>query len=156
MKSQLKVAQNLVDARLPDGCDPEEVVNLPQRDEHRDAAGKAGDHRSRDISREPPELEHARKHKHDPRQEGGNEHALHGVFRNDGNENRRHSARRPRNLVKRAGQPADDRARDDGRNQPRGGVRPAGNAERQRQRQRYGGNRQPRQNVLDQFCPVVT
>ena len=134
----------------------EEVVNLAECDNDRDARSKAGDDRRRHERGQVAEMQHRRDDQHDAGEKGRHEHALHAVGADQRAEDGRHRAGRAGNLIIAAGQRRDDQTRNDRRDQTAGRRCARRNAERKRQRQRDRRNGQAGHQVLRQLFAVIT
>mmetsp|Transcript_7068 Transcript_7068/g.30130 ORF Transcript_7068/g.30130 Transcript_7068/m.30130 type:complete len:536 (+) Transcript_7068:2183-3790(+) len=134
---------------------PEQVLQLGQRDQHGDAVGEAGDDGHRDIAHQAAELEgahceqqHAGAHRCD--QQIGQAVALQDAVDHDDE-----GARRPADLHAGAAQQRDQEAGDDGRGQALLGPQTRGDGEGQCERQRDDADRQAGAQVGEQLLAAV-
>ena len=113
----------------------QEILHLRQPDQHRDAIGEADDDRHGDEAHQRAQLEQPHQKKQHARERGGNDQVAHAVALDDAVDDDDERARRPANLHPAAAEQRDQKARNDGREQPRLRLEPRRNRKRHGQRQ---------------------
>src|SRR6185503_18150829 len=98
--------------------EPQEVVDLAGRDDDRDAGGKAGDHRVRNVADDPPGAGISSDDQYDPRHDGRDDKAVIAVRRDDIEDDNDEGAGRAADLGARTPEQGDEKARDDGGEKP--------------------------------------
>ena len=141
--------------RRPVDGQAEQVLDLRQRDQHRDAVGEADDDRHRDVAHQHAEPEQAEREHQQAGQHGGDEQVGHAVALHDAVDDDDEGARRPADLHLRAAERRDQEAGDDGGEDALFGLDAAGDRERHRQRQRDDADRQAGADVGGEALSVV-
>ena len=150
-----EIAGQLFHRRAARRGDAEEIIDLPQSDDDRDARGEAGDHRHGDKGRQPAQLKNAGDYQQDAGHQRGLKHPVHAVLGGHRGQDGGHGPSGAGNLVKSAAQQGDETARHNGCQQAGGRRGPAADAESQGQRQSHCRHCQPRHQVGDQPLGVI-
>ena len=155
VEAETAVGEQLFDVGQPLGRRAEEVVDLAERNDDRDAGRKAHDHGHRDEADEPPEPQHTGGQQQNAGGKAREKHALQPMRRHNADEHGAHRAGRAGDLVRRTAEQRDHDTGDDRRNKTRRRGSAGRNAEGERERQRHGAYREAGKNVLRQLCGVV-
>ena len=155
MEAEPPVGEQLFYVRQALGRRAEEIVDLAERDDDRNAGRKAHNDGHRDEADEPPQPQHTGDEQQYTGGKAREEHALQPMRRHDADEHGAHSAGRTGDLERRAAEQRDHDAGDDGRNKARRGGSAGRNTERERERQRHGAHRETGENVLHQLRGVI-
>ena len=143
-----------LDGSVPEGH-PEEILQLPHHDGHRDAGGKACGDGIGDELDHAAHAEQSHEHQQDPSQNGGNRQAVHPVSghdpRYDGGEGRCG----PGDLYLAPAQGGHQKARHDGGIQALFRGHPRGQGQRDRQGQRDDRHNDAGDQVLHQLFPGI-
>ena len=145
-----KLAGELVD------LEAEEILDLREKDDHRDAVGETDDHRNRDEADHAAEAEGPHGDEYHPGQHGGDEQVGDAVVDHDGVDDRDEGAGRAADLNPRATQQGDQEAGDNGRPDAGGGRHPRGDSEGHGQRQGEHPDGNACARVMGELRAVVT
>ena len=130
---------------------PKQVVDLADKNDQGDARRKSADDGRRDEGNEAAQPQQSNDQQGRTREQACHPDPFQPVARDQHDQHRRHGAGGTADLEGCAGEGTHNESRKDGRNQPRRGRGARGDPERQRQRQRYRGDREAGQQVLLEF-----
>ena len=132
---------------------PEEVVDLADKDHQRDSAGEPGDNRRWDQIDDPAKVEQTDDQDHHTGHQARQPDTTHPLLMSNRDQHGRHRASRTTDLKRRATQHADQKATHDRRDQARRRGRPTRFPERKRQRQCHRRDRQPGDKIALEAKP---
>ena len=123
------------------GFDAQEIVDLADKDDQGNTRCEAGNHRRGDKGNKASQAQQADQGQQRARDQPGDENSLQTIFLHQDNQHRAHRAGWTGNLVRRAGECANDDSRQNCGHQPGGSSRAGGDTEGQGQGQRNSRHR---------------